>query len=419
MKVIVYAPALTGHNGRYTQHILNGLTKLDVPALLVTSQSPCSDKEYEAFTEGLVRMPDVQRLPEVPKFGPPLIRNWRSTLMLRRVLSRERPDWVYIPTADGLAQNLSLIRWTVPGYRRIRIEAVVHNSNFGYEATTWKRRLKASIENLTIRYCGYHRLHFVDNLSHQAFQTEADGSTASAHLPDPIVSPVEISKTEARSQLGLNQSGRMLGIVGYLNRRKGVPLLINSFVDRVDSLPSDARLMLAGRASPDVVELLESEPCQRLLESGRLVWKNEYLSSDEMQLHLFACDAIAACYNGHRGISSFVTQASISGRPIFATDYGWIGWATEALHLGQTVSLDNEASFGRSLDDFYRGELEIADSAVTFVRKFYSEENFQSHLLAEIAAKVGKEDALAAKTLMPPGLFASAANETSTLAKTS
>jgi glycosyltransferase involved in cell wall biosynthesis len=199
------------------------------------------------------------------------------------------------------------------------------------------------------------------------------------------VNPVETA--EARRRLEIPVEGRMAGCIGVLIAKKGVEFLLAGF-ERAE-LGSEDRLLLAGPTDDRTSELISSKYGE-LLRTDRLVWINRHLSTHELMLAVMACDVVCAPTPNHMGSSSFVIRSASAGRPVIASNYGWMGWAIGTFGLGWAADMLNSQNLAGTLRIALANAASwrLSPSAARFVR-FHSAENFRAHWSARLRERLG------------------------------
>ena len=149
---------------------------------------------------------------------------------------------------------------------------------------------------------------------------------AAVPLPAPGVGA---DRDAARRRLGVD--GRLVLFLGLVRRYKGVETLLEAASRIVKEC--GARIAVVGEVFPDASRLArvrESSPV-----AGSILWKDQYVSEEEMGLWLAACDLVVLPY---REISASAIAARAVGarRPMAASA---IGGLKETVRAGVTGEL--------------------------------------------------------------------------------
>ena len=134
-------------------------------------------------------------------------------------------------------------------------------------------------------------------------------------LPHPIAAAAAPPREEARRQLEIE--GPLVLFLGLVRRYKGVDLLLDAAPDIVRR--TGARIAVVGEVFPDAHELARRAEASSVRD--RILWKDAYVSEEEMGLWLSACDVVVLPYRAISG-SGIAARAIGAGRPMAAAAVG-------------------------------------------------------------------------------------------------
>lgn len=333
-RCLVLAHKLSGHTGTYTRLMLEALLEINWAPILLTSMLHLQTEEFRNAISDIRH--DIEVFDVMPSFEGLSGRQnkRRQSHFLLQYIKELNPSHVLIPTFDGLAVPLAFQRRV---HRRRSLPpttGVVHNLSFGYEDCGISKRIRTAIDGFAIRRSGLKTLFFVDDIAYESASKTIE-TPKCIHLPDPVAAAGPIPHCTARERLGLPSDRFYVGVIGYLNRRKGVDLVLKGFASSVESLPKQATLLLAGKPSDEIRKLLRSY--QGLIETNKIIIVDELLEYNQLPLYLQACDVVATIYPGHHGIASFLLRAVLAGRPVIGLADGWVGQMIERYGLGWTI----------------------------------------------------------------------------------
>ena len=129
-------------------------------------------------------------------------------------------------------------------------------------------------------------------------------------------------RAAARRHFGLRRCANVVLLYGSIDLRKGVTPLLEAITR--NSWPDDTQLLLAGRQSAEVRELLTARLAG--VNPGRLVQVDQYLDRQEEWLAFAAADACWVAYDSFFGPSGVVAQCVQAGVKMIYRPQGLIGY---------------------------------------------------------------------------------------------
>ena len=389
MRALVFELDHSGHRMQYVRVLIEALGPLSKELVLFTSVEAAASEEYKTHLDGVTSSFRLETRQHRNR-GTPLGSALSKLEAFRLALRNCRPDHVFVPYADGLAQILGAAHMfgaiSLPD--GVEIEGIVMRGRFAYPPNHWYERLRTFAWLAATRMSPFQVLHQLDPIPYAAIK-KIGGKLSDRNriIPEPVESIPRLVVMEARRQIGIPTDGRYIISLGSGDVRKGTHLLLQAFARA--KLATNDRLLLMGKLDREIRALV-TEQMGPWLRDGRLIIIDQYLSHELFCLGLNAADVICAPYPRHVGSSGIVVRAAAIGKPILASDYGWVGAVVSTFGLGGTCpvsnldrfsnqirdSLDNAASF-RQTDDGYR-----------FVR-FHTISNFIAHITARFRMRIG------------------------------
>ena len=122
--------------------------------------------------------------------------------------------------------------------------------------------------------------------------------------------------------------------VGMQDHRKGVDYLISACARWQPAEP--ASIVLAGPLSPQIRQLVTSE-YRHLVDDGRLIVLDRYLSNEEINACCAAGDLIATPYRPQPRPAGIVLHAATAERMVLAANNGWFAYMVPKFSLGRLV----------------------------------------------------------------------------------
>lgn len=309
-------------------------------ARLARELSRCAAVEYFTFARAYPRWLDPRRsardaqlteAPAIPVLDYRSPKSWRATAGR---IAASRPDALIVPWWTAF--------WALP------VRAVLRSLG--------RRRAPAS-RLLLCHNVEDHESGAVKRLLTSAALREADGfivhsyadrddlarrfpgrPAALLQLPVPDGSPVE--RSEARRRLGVR--GPLVLFTGLVRPYKGVDLLLEAAPRIVEE--SGCEIAIVGEvfpASRGLSRVHSSSPVR-----DRILWKDEYVSEEEMGLWLAASDVVVLPYR-RISASAIAARAIGAGRPIVAAS---VGGLRETVVPGVTGELFPAGSAGGLAD---------------------------------------------------------------------
>ena len=167
--------------------------------------------------------------------------------------------------------------------------------------------------------------------------------------PDPAPPQKFFDRTEARRALKLPPGGRLLVSVGNQDKRKGSDLLLRAFEQLKEKDDTSATLLMMGKFSDEIKSMLEevSPSCKG---QNQIVVRDEYVSDDQFQQAVVASDVVAVPYRDVERPSGIVSRAVAWGRPLLATDGGWLSWFINKYKAGHLTNPHDLEQFGRDIE---------------------------------------------------------------------
>jgi glycosyltransferase involved in cell wall biosynthesis len=165
-----------------------------------------------------------------------------------------------------------------------------------------------------------------------------------AHPAAAVVSAPE-TRADARRRLGLTDTGPLVLFLGLVRRYKGVDLLLDAAPEIVRR--TRATIAIVGEVFPDARELLRRADASPVCE--RIVWKDAYVSEEEMALWLSACDVVALPYRAISG-SGIAARAFAAGRPVAAAAVGGLAEAVAPGENGELFPAGDAPALARAVE---------------------------------------------------------------------
>jgi D-inositol-3-phosphate glycosyltransferase len=198
-----------------------------------------------------------------------------------------------------------------------------------------------------------HEKRFLDTLLTSFFVTQIDGFLAMSQSvaldlrkftlkkkcilsPHPLFDNfgLPIEKADAKKYFGLTENQNVLLFFGFIRPYKGLDLLLEA-ISKLKT--DDLKLIIAGEFYTD--EKPYFEMAERLGIEDKLVWKNNFISNEEVGIYFCAADLVVQPYK--HATQSGVTQIAYHfEKPMIVTDVGGLAEIVPDGVSGYLVSPD-------------------------------------------------------------------------------
>jgi glycosyltransferase involved in cell wall biosynthesis len=262
---------------------------------------------------------------------------------------REKPDVVHIGEMKFLSDLVLFllhgrkIVYTCHNIQRFSDKPtgdILQSSRLWFHAHTWMYRRCDGII-------------FHTQKSLQEFQSlfgfEPDRWTVIPHGEYNLFAPSrEISLSQARQALELEQAGQIVLFFGAIRRYKGLDILLEA-IACLHAHKQDVRLLVAGAPGRDVnIQSFEAQ-AQQLGVENNVTWHVGYVPHHKVHLYFYASDVVALA---HRKVydSGVLKIAQALGRPAVVTGVGGLPAAVREGQAGLIVPPNDPQALADALD---------------------------------------------------------------------
>jgi len=327
-KTLVFEPSLAGHRANYVAIHTKEFLELGAEVCLAVPENVLDQPEGKAFLSDV--LPHTRYIP-LPPLGnrTSSLANAKAKLgLLRESVAKCQPGHCFVPYADGISQAWGMSPRPKSLFpRAMPIEGLMMQGKFAYPKLGWKQKLSAEASLYFQRRAPWTRLHHLDPLAFNRIDKLSPSSTQYCLIPDIIERRPFIEASHAKQKLGIAADRYLVVCPGAVNAHKGSDTLIDAVLAMDTSIP--VQLMLFGKHSPEIKAKLKD------LDDARVVSVDRFSTPEEFDLLFAAADLISVCYPRHIGSASILLRAAAAGKQVIASDFGWIGWATNKFRLGQ------------------------------------------------------------------------------------
>jgi glycosyltransferase involved in cell wall biosynthesis len=126
-----------------------------------------------------------------------------------------------------------------------------------------------------------------------------------------------------------------------------------------------------------------------LVQSRRIVVRDEHLSQNEIWAACIASDLITTPYPKHRYSASILIRAAAVGVPVLANRIGWMADVTDRYGLGWTCNTQSPACFASRIQEILDSSKAYtpSDASLRFV-EFHTLANFQRQITERISQRM-------------------------------
>jgi len=374
-KLLIFEVDHNGHRFHYASLLANEAVARGYDTTLATTRVASQSEEFNCFFSDIASSIQVDNWIEGQITSG--LQGFRQQLaMLRESIQRAKPDLIFVPYADGLAQVMSVAaKLGLARLPDIPMRGLLFRCSAAYcdnQTSAWTRWKRTRSAMAAIGY-PWEKLFHLDEF---AIEWYKGCGFSLAPMPEPFDTQSDIDPTLVRVRNDLPIDARIIGLFGHLEMRKGIDLLIRAFYD---AGIENSILLLAGNTNAQVKALLCSVEAQQLKDRGALLVLDQWLGQQMMMELISAVDTVCTPYPSHVGSASIVLRAAACGKSIIGADVGWIGHTIRKYNLGVTVNVGNDKEFTEVIRSTLSGAAEhkITSETVERIRNLTSSTNFR------------------------------------------
>ena len=237
-RTLLFESSLAGHGFDFVRLQVPAFLEFG-PVTLCTLPESLGNPVFTAFAEQY-RSRGFTVDASVRKHFPSGWRNlWHGYRNLVRAVKKHKPDLIFITSGSNFVKAFSIFKahWLAVRPVGCRVELIVFTVSGAYPAESVKRRMKNRFESALLASSPVDRIHVSDVLAFYYLAGIQSIRPGMINLcPDPVEMFSESSAGDVsihRNRLGLPINGRMIGCVGVMDERKGIPLLLDAFRQRL------------------------------------------------------------------------------------------------------------------------------------------------------------------------------------------
>ena len=317
------------------------------------------------------------------------ISRWRmvqtDARAFRELMDRVKPDAVYVPTLERMAQSLA---WWL-ALRRSRLPRPHCEALLLRLADAYGMSRRPFFTRMALHAMPFDVVHYIDPVVFDWVLSKVGGKAGrKARLISDPVEPLLLTRSKARAMLRLPEHKKLIMSIGMQDHRKGVDYLIGACARWQPAEP--ASIVLAGPLSPQIRQLVTNE-YRHLVDDGRLIVLDRYLSNEEINACCAAGDLIATPYRPQPHPSAIVLHAATAGKMVLAANNGWLAYMVPKFSLGRLCDPQDPELFAKTLDRaLNEAEGYKLSAAAKRLVEFHRSENFVLQWRRELCRIMGK-----------------------------
>jgi len=326
--ILIFEPGLEGHHLSWLRYITGDFVATGFTVTVAVDGRPGAMERVRECLSGIVESKSIISIFDAS--GRP--RGGSMTEALAACLHESGADEAFLNNLDEIASHslrCAALGIYPPEGLRGRLSGVYFRPRFLADpAWPLGNALKGYGFGKLCRERWFKRIYFMDEGLVAAAQRSFSGP--SFHfLPDPWDGTFTQDRTEARNLLGIGKDRFVLLNYGIGDRRKGLHLVVRA----MEAIPGDSGIFLicAGRMSRD---RRLAAAMARLVEQGRALVLDRYVSDREERLCFCASDVVILPYLKHFGSSGVLSLAAAAGKMVIASDAGLVGRRVREHELG-------------------------------------------------------------------------------------
>jgi glycosyltransferase involved in cell wall biosynthesis len=305
----------------------------------------------------------------------------------RELIDRVRPDAVYLPTLEQRTAQWLALRHS--GLSQLHCEGLL----LGLPAAYGMSRRAPFFTRMALRAMPFDIVHYMDPVTFDWVSSKVGGKTGRrARLIADPVEPLSLpTRSKARAMLRLPEYNKLIMSIGMQDHRKGIDYLISACACWRPTEP--ASIVLAGSLSAQIRQLVTND-YRHLVDDGRLIVLDRYLTNEELGACYAAGDLIAAPYRPHLQSSGIVLHAAAAGKMVLAANNGWFKYMVPKFSLGRLCDPQDPELLVETLDTaLHEAEGYKLSAAAKRLLEFNRSENFVLQWRRELSRIMGKPEA--------------------------
>lgn len=378
MKVLMIEPHSSGHHGPYLEWMAAGLAERGFGITIATIPESIEHPSFQSLAQSnkeiqIVPVSGLSHETTSHRLSGLMARElsyWRFFKKCYKDLSANvKPDVVFLPYLDYCLYAIGLLGSPFEDrpWVGLAMRPSFHYEEMGVVAprpalANFKKKL--FFRMLRNRYL--RSLLTIDEPLADYLLNHAKSDDKVTFFPEPVGWTDLPNRTEARKEFGLPPERKLILVYGAITERKGVVELLRAVAS--PEFPDSVDVLLAGKLSTKIQNLLNEPWAAALTGRGRLVCLNRFIENSEEPSLFAAADIVWLGYQKHYSSSGVLTQAGAAGRQVIACTEGVIGWQTKRHALGAIVPSTDSQHVAAAIHELFGQYDDQLKSVSTFPR---------------------------------------------------
>ena len=339
-KILLFDTIIDGHHADYLTHLINYWVKNRPEGELIVVTQQSFGKQFEALLEAKPGVKNIQFVPiseediETVHGASMATRSFKEWNLVLKYGQTHQPSHVLLMYFD-----LFMLATWLGRSAPFAVSGIYFRPDFHYKTRPGiKARLNGIRKKVTLNGVlnrkGLTNLFCLDHSAVEGLR-KLSSNTKIWPLVDPVetydIRPAEVE--QLRVQLQIEPNRRILLLFGHLDDRKGIEPLLEALKLLKPDEQRALCLVLAGPIQPDFRERVESSMAD-VGKDMQIVRSFGIIERRQVQVYFQLSDYVLALYQNHVGLASVVVRAAVSGKPVLASDYGYLGHLVQSEQLG-------------------------------------------------------------------------------------
>lgn len=386
-RVLVVDPMIEGHHADYLLHLLrwaySGFFEGEMILWVEATFDPIWRQEFGNTLPSTVQ---IHYFPEPD----------RTIWMNQNMVFRSFSMWKRVKAMANLwkVDHVLLMYLDIPqlgvscAFRpKFQVSGILFRPNFHYPVTGWKAKVgqwgKKTLLALLLKRSFVQTIWTLD-----ATAVQAPDFSSYPHfkvIRDPVryIPQSEEKKVSARAFYRWPAGKKVFLLFGHLDERKGVTILLEAITRLSKEELQGSMFLLAGKLAPHLKpEIDHWLPLAQQVADVRTDFRS--LAAEEIDVLFDLSDYILALYQRHVGMASVVVRAGLSGKPLWASDFGYLGHLVRDYALGKVVASEDPEAVAQSLREIVRRGIPFNPDSLERIAQEASPELFARRLLGDL-----------------------------------